>query len=81
VKTSSKTFWENLLNDKRVDHTAYISDAKTQIRTTKQYEGPIPCKCSTPCSKKEAEKGKKISFTEHEVRMIEGLQGHIDDMY
>jgi hypothetical protein len=81
VKTAVQKFWEHMLNDRKADHTSFIRSKEAEIRATKTYPGPIPCKCSTQCSKKAAEDGKTHFFSEAEIRRIEGLQKHIDDMY
>lgn len=81
VKTAVQKLWEHMLNDGRGDHTPFIRTKEAEIRATKTDDGPIPCKCSTPCSRKAAEEGKTHTFSETEIKRIEGLQQHIDDMY
>jgi hypothetical protein len=70
-----------MLNDRQANHIAFIRGKEAEIRATKIFPGPIPCKCSTPCSKKAAAEGKQYKFSEMEVRRMEGLQKHVDDMY
>jgi hypothetical protein len=81
VKTVVQRFWEHMLNDRQANHIAFIRGKEAEIRATKIFPGPIPCKCSTPCSKKAAAEGKQYKFSEMEVRRMEGLQKHVDDMY
>jgi hypothetical protein len=81
VKISRKIYWEHVLNDKRVDHTPAINNARKRIWQQKKDAEPIPCACSSPCSKAGMEAGKVYTWDENDVRRIEGLQEHIDAIY
>jgi len=78
VKTSTKLLWEHLLNDARTEEAVDMQAEEAMIRAT---NGPGGCKCSTRCSRKEAEDGGVCTFTENEIKNIDGLEQHIDDMY
>jgi hypothetical protein len=78
VKTSSKILWERFLNDAHTDQAFDMQTEEAMIRTT---YGPGECKCTTPCSRKEAEEDGTCVFTENEIKTIDGLEQHVDDMY
>jgi hypothetical protein len=81
VKRTRKKYWESVLNDKRFDSTPVINRAKRKIWQQKKDTAPIPCNCPSPCSKAGMEAGKVYSWSENEIRRIEGLQEHIDAIY
>ncbi|KAH4195343.1 hypothetical protein HBH70_188000 [Parastagonospora nodorum] len=78
VKTSTKLLWERLLNDAHTDQTVDMQAEEAMIRAT---YGPGECKCTTRCSRKEAGEGRVCVFTEYEIKAIDGLKQHVDDMY
>ncbi|EAT78289.2 hypothetical protein SNOG_14418 [Parastagonospora nodorum SN15] len=78
VKTSTKLLWERLLNDAHTDQTVDMQAEEAMIRAT---HGPGECKCTTRCSRKEAGEGRVCVFTEYEIKAIDGLEQHVDDMY
>ncbi|KAF2025788.1 hypothetical protein EK21DRAFT_75623 [Setomelanomma holmii] len=80
VKTSTKSSWEHLLNDRQVDHAAEIKEMVEEI-AEKAIDAPIPCKCTVPCSTADSAKLKQYTWDESDIRHIEGLQEHINDGY
>ncbi|KAF1936167.1 hypothetical protein EJ02DRAFT_459764 [Clathrospora elynae] len=80
VKTSTRTYWERVLNDIRVDEYATIKFLKQQILQMMQTDdNAIECQCSNSCA---SVGGPKLfQCSEYEVRMIEGLQEEIDKAY
>ncbi|EFQ91642.1 hypothetical protein PTT_11456 [Pyrenophora teres f. teres 0-1] len=51
IKTSSKNYWEYVLNDKREDHTAEIKNMEKLARKKKKHnDGPLKCECTYPCA-------------------------------
>ncbi|KAH7093371.1 hypothetical protein FB567DRAFT_515216 [Paraphoma chrysanthemicola] len=80
VKTSTRTKWEHVLNEKVADHRAAVRSMVAKIAETAQ-DGPIPCECSLPCPRANAGGIKQYSWDEHDVRYIDGLQEHIDEGY
>ncbi|KAL5116356.1 hypothetical protein ACEQ8H_005704 [Pleosporales sp. CAS-2024a] len=82
VKTSRKQYWQKTLNDKDEDYSAEMATLRAEIEASKDEDGPEPCQCSTPCSRKDAESGHRAHmFPAEQVRAIEGLQEHLDDVY
>lgn len=79
VKNSTRRYWQHVLNDTHVDHTAMIKARKRQIIRNKTDDNPIPCKCTTPCTK--TDRPAFSEFCEYEVRNIEGLQEEVDKSY
>ncbi|KAH7082927.1 hypothetical protein BKA63DRAFT_404434 [Paraphoma chrysanthemicola] len=80
VKASTRTKWEYVLNGKVADHRADVMRIVAKIAQAAQ-DGPIPCECSLPCSRADAEGIKQYSWDEHDVRYIDGLRDHIDEGY
>lgn len=75
IKTSSKLYWEHVLNDHHVDH---IADMKTAAkRARKQKKGndrPLKCECSYPCAGDLTQGRTLFAYEEWMVRRIEGLK-------
>lgn len=78
VKTSTRLLWEQFLNYARTDQAVDMQTEEAMIRVT---YGPGECKCTTRCSRKDAEGGGVSMFTDNEIKAIDGLEEHIDDMY
>lgn len=82
VKISSRQYWERVLNAEDDRYAQTIKAAEARIRQQKTDNSPIPCRCSTPCSKAGTEAmGKQYTWTERELEKIVGLQEHVDDIY
>ena len=79
VKNSTRTYWERVLNDRSGDQTAAIKQMEQNIRREVTGDGPIPCKCSTPCAK--PDDPALYQFSEHVIRNSEGLQEFLDKVY
>lgn len=81
VKTSSRQYWERVLNSKGNNFGSMIKATEMHIRQQKRDHSPIACECSTPCSKADAAKDKSYLWSEYDIEKIVGLQEHIDDIY
>jgi hypothetical protein len=81
VKTSTKTYWEDVLNDKSDKHTRIIRQAAEKILAEGYGSDPFVCECSTPCSKAGALAEGVYVWEEYEVENIKGLQEMLDEQY
>ncbi|KAF1911390.1 hypothetical protein BDU57DRAFT_461620 [Ampelomyces quisqualis] len=82
VKTSTKTYWEHLLNDKHTDHMPAILAKRKEIREKRKENSMLKCECSYPCDRLGRQAlGKKVEWEEEELRRIVGLRGLVDDGY
>ena len=80
VKTSSKVFWERVLNDNRDDHSVQLKQMEKLLRKEKNSGGTLKCMCTYPCN---ANLGGGMSrqFEEWEVKRIEGLRAETEMEY
>jgi hypothetical protein len=89
VKTSTRQYWEQMLNEKRTDYKVVARAAVKKITETAYDEGgikgwidgPVPCKCRMSCDEKSAGELKKYAWTEYEIKWIEGLTDDVDIEY
>jgi hypothetical protein len=89
VKTSTRQYWEQVLNDNRTDYKVAAKAALKKLTETayrkggvKEWvDGPVPCGCRMPCDKKGTMELKRFAWTEYEVRRIEGLREEVDIQY
>ncbi|KAG9189108.1 hypothetical protein G6011_05976 [Alternaria panax] len=77
VKKSARDYWTELLNDRRVDHTASVRLIEAHIIAAMTDNSSLECQCTNPCV------GGSMLFQvePHEVRLIEGLQAEMDKVY
>jgi hypothetical protein len=81
VKTSSKVYWERVLNNHCDDDVLHIKAAERRIREEKKELGCVRCVCSMPCSREDAGRLETYMWDEADVRLIDGLSEHIEDEY
>jgi hypothetical protein len=77
IKTSSRLYWEEVLNERGALRPPEIKAREQSIR---DGNGPVECKCSNLCYEEVGAK-KLFDCEEFEIRAIEGLQGELDRVY
>ena len=81
IKTSSRRYWEAVLNDNRVDHSAEVDEMEKLACKEKTDDGPLECECSYPCAK-DLNDGKTLfACEEWMIRRIEGLRAERERGY
>ena len=76
IKDSTRTAWQYLLNDSRVDHTPRIKLWEKEVKAAKTDNMPLPCDCTYPCAGDGALEVKQ--FADHEDTRLSGVEGWQD---
>ena len=81
VKTSSRRYWEAVLNDNRTDHSPEVEHMEHRARNDKTDDGPLECECSYPCAKDLNDGDMLFACEEWMIRRIEGIRAERERVY
>jgi hypothetical protein len=77
VETFARDYWTQLLNDKRVNHTASVKLLEQHIQATLTNEASLTCECFDPG----VDGLRWFQVEPHEARLMEGLQAEMNKVY